>query len=123
MCLDVGAVKMNFTYADYSYLGHHDICPLPNGNVLLLVWEQKTREEAIAAGRRPETVNKAGLVADSVVEIKPTGKKTGKIVWEWHAWDHLVQEFDRSKAHFDDAAAESASSPRGTSASSPCARP
>jgi hypothetical protein len=97
-----GELLWDFTLADHSHLGHHDICPLPNGNVLLLVWEQKTRDETIAAGRRPETVNKAGLVADSVVEIRPTGKKTGEIVWEWHAWDHLVQEFDSTKKHFDD---------------------
>ncbi len=97
-----GELLWDFTHADDSYLGHHDICPLPNGNALLLVWEQKTREEALAAGRRPETVNKVGLVADSVVEIKPTGKTTGRIVWEWHAWDHLVQEFDRTRHHFGD---------------------
>jgi hypothetical protein len=97
-----GEVLWDFTYADDSRLGHHDICPLPNGNVLLLVWEQKTREEAVAAGRRPETVNKAGLVADSVVEIKPTGKTTGQVVWEWHAWDHLVQELDRTRDRYDD---------------------
>jgi hypothetical protein len=97
-----GELLWDFTYADDSRLGHHDICPLPNGNVLLLVWEQKTREEAVAAGRRPETVNKAGLVADSVVEIKPTGKTTGEVVWEWHAWDHVVQDFDKAKDHFDD---------------------
>jgi Arylsulfotransferase (ASST) len=100
-----GDLLWDFTYADDTHLGHHDICRLPNGNVLLLVWEQKTREEAVAAGRRPETVNKAGLVADSVVEIQPTGKTTGKIVWEWHAWDHVVQEFDKTKDHFDDVGA------------------
>jgi Arylsulfotransferase (ASST) len=97
-----GELLWDFTYADSSHLGHHDICRLPNGNVLLLVWEQKTRDEAVAAGRRPETVNKTGLVADSVVEIKPTGKTTGKVVWEWHAWDHIIQEFDKTKDHFDD---------------------
>jgi Arylsulfotransferase (ASST) len=100
-----GELLWDFTYADDSHLGHHDICRLPNGNVLLLVWEQKTREEAVAAGRRTETVNKTGIVADSVVEIKPTGKTTGKIVWEWHAWDHIVQEFDKTKDHFDDVGA------------------
>jgi hypothetical protein len=97
-----GVLLWDFTYADHSHLGHHDICRLPNGNVLLLVWEQKTREEAVAAGRRAETVNKTGLVADSVVEIKPTGKTTGEIVWEWHAWDHLVQDHDKTKEHFDE---------------------
>jgi hypothetical protein len=97
-----GDLLWDFTYATDTHLGHHDICRLPNGNVLLLVWEPKTREEAVAAGRRPETVNNTGLVADGVVEIKPTGKTTGEVVWEWHAWDHIVQEFDKTKSHFDD---------------------
>jgi hypothetical protein len=97
-----GELLWDFTYADDSHLGHHDICRLPSGNVLLLVWEQKTREEAVAAGRRPETVSKAGLVADGVVEIKPTGKTTGEVVWEWHAWDHLVQDHDPARARFGD---------------------
>jgi hypothetical protein len=95
-----GELLWDFTYADDSHLGHHDICRLPNGNILLPVWEQKTRDEAIAAGRRAETVNKTGLVADSIVEIKPTGKTTGKVVWEWHAWDHLIQDHDSAKDHF-----------------------
>jgi len=95
-----GELLWDFTYADDSHLGHHDICRLPNGNVLLPVWEQKTRDEAVAAGRRAETVNKTGLVADGVVEIKPTGKTTGKVVWEWHAWDHLVQDHDSAKKDY-----------------------
>jgi hypothetical protein len=40
------------------------------------------------------------LIVDSLVEIKPTGKTTGEVVWEWHLWDHLVQDFDKSKANF-----------------------
>src|SRR5262249_10248555 len=41
-------------------------------------------------------------LADSLVEVKPTGKTTGEVVWEWHAWDHLVQDVDPSKANFGD---------------------
>ena len=41
---------------------------------------------------------------DSLVEIKPTGKTTGEVVWEWHLWDHLVQDFDKSKANFGNVA-------------------
>ena len=29
----------------------------------------------------------------------------GRIVWEWHVWDHLVQNFDRTKANYGDVAA------------------
>ena len=42
-----------FVYASDQHLMHHDVEPLPNGNVLILAWEMKTEEEAIAAGRNP----------------------------------------------------------------------
>jgi hypothetical protein len=38
------------------------------------------------------------------LEIKPTGKTTGDIVWEWHAWDHLIQDVDKSKPGYGDIA-------------------
>jgi len=77
---------------------------LPSGNVLLLVWELKSAEETVAAGRRPELVNGPWLV-DALVEIKPTGKETGDVVWEWHSWDHLIQDHDSSRANHGDVAA------------------
>src|SRR5262249_9002658 len=40
------------------------------------------------------------LLPDSILEIKPTGQATGDVVWEWHVWDHLVQDFDKSKPNF-----------------------
>jgi hypothetical protein len=73
---------------------HHDIKPLPNGNVLALVWERKTREEAISAGRRPDAVPEQGLMADWLIEIEPVRPSGARIVWEWHVWDHLVQDYD-----------------------------
>jgi hypothetical protein len=82
----------------------HDLTPLPNGNVLLIVWDKKSAREAVAAGRRPDTVGDY-LLPDSLVEVRPTGKTTGKVVWEWHIWDHLVQDFDKSKANYGDVAA------------------
>jgi hypothetical protein len=39
-------------------------------------------------------------MADCIVEIKPTGKTTGEVVWEWHAWDHIVQDHDKAKANY-----------------------
>ena len=84
---------------------HHDIAKLPNGNVLMIVWDKKTAEEAIAAGRRPELVGDRHLLPDSIVEVKPTGKTTGEVVWEWHLWDHLIQDHDTTKANYGDVAA------------------
>ena len=79
---------------------HHDFLKMPNGNVLLLVHEFKTREEAIAVGANPEFVHKIGLDADYLVEVRPTGASGGEIVWEWSSWDHLVQDFDPTKPNY-----------------------
>jgi Arylsulfotransferase (ASST) len=99
-----GNLVWDFKFHDDTRVAHHAICGLPNGNILLIVWEIKTAAEAIAAGRRPDRAPQTWL-ADSVVEIKPTGKTSGGIVWEWHAWDHLIQDVDASKANFGDVAA------------------
>ena len=73
---------------------HHDARPMPNGNVLVIAWEFRYREDCVAAGRDPSKVGSKGLWPDAVLEIKPTPPEGGEIVWEWHAWDHLVQDFD-----------------------------
>jgi Spy/CpxP family protein refolding chaperone len=99
-----GEVVWDFQFVNARQLPHHDITPLPNGNVLMIVWDRKTAKECIAAGRRPELTGDSHLLPDSLVEIKPTGKTTGKVVWEWHLWDHLVQDFDKSKANYGNVA-------------------
>src|SRR5262249_21989801 len=86
-------------------LPHHDICWLPNGNVLMVAWDKKTAKEAVAAGRRPESAGENELLPDAIVEVKQTGKTTGEIMWEWHVWDHLVQDVDSTKPNFGEVAA------------------
>jgi len=92
-----GELAWDFKYVSEKRIPHHDITKLPNGNVLLIVWEKRNTAEAIAAGRSPGSVGSAGLHPDCLVEVKPTGKTTGEVVWEWHLWDHLVQDYDKTK--------------------------
>ncbi len=100
-----GDLVWDFRFYNPKQLPHHDITRLPNGNFLLVVWDRKTAEEAIAAGRRPEMTGDRHFMPDSLVEIHPTGKTTGEVVWEWHLWDHLIQDADPTKANFGDVAA------------------
>lgn len=95
-----GNLVWDFEYASNQYLQHHDVEPLPNGNVLLIAWEIKTFNEAIAAGRNPSLVTTRGLWPDQVIEVKPQGATGGEIVWEWHVWDHLLQDFDATKPNY-----------------------
>jgi hypothetical protein len=95
-----GNVLWDFKLFNAKQLQHHDIARMPNGNVLMIVWDKKTPQEALAAGRRPELNPDNHLLPDSILEGKPTGKTSGEIVWEWHLWDHLVQDFDKTKANY-----------------------
>lgn len=95
-----GNLLWEFNYASRNVRAHHDAQPLPNGNILLIAWERKTRAEAIAAGRNPEWLQGDELWPDHLIEIKPEGRSGGKIVWEWRVWDHLIQDFDKSKANY-----------------------
>jgi hypothetical protein len=95
-----GTVVWDFRYDTNGYLSHHDIKPLPNGNVLMIAWETKTRTQAIAAGRDPTHITGNTFMPDHVIEVQPTGPTSGNIVWEWHVWDHLIQDFDPAKENY-----------------------
>jgi hypothetical protein len=94
-----GGLEWSFLSSNDDHRAHHDVAPLPNGNVLVLAWELRTREQAIAAGRNPALLGTA-VWPEHVVEVEPDGATGGTIVWEWHVWDHLVQDFDATKDNF-----------------------
>ena len=100
-----GKMVWEFNHATREYQLHHDIKPLPNGHVLALMVERKTIAEAVAVGFAENQMREEFLVPDAVVEIEPIYPKGGKIVWEWHVWDHLIQKSDKSKPNYGDPAA------------------
>jgi hypothetical protein len=94
-----------FNYSTSNYTQHHDAKKLPNGNVIMLVAEKKTLAEAIAAGFnpnnfQPEVTQKGYMLPDCIIEVQPTVPSGGNIVWEWHVWDHLIQDYDPAKANY-----------------------
>ncbi len=95
-----GNLLWEFNFSNAQYCQHHDIKYLPNGNILILATELKTQAESIAAGRDPNLLQDGKLWAEFVVEIAPVGTDSGTVVWEWHSWDHLVQNHDASKNNY-----------------------
>ncbi len=83
---------------------HHDVERLPNGNTLVTVWERKSFQESVAAGRNPDTIPNNEMWVDAIYEVKPTGKTTGEVVWRWCAWDHLIQNYNEKCRNFGDPA-------------------
>jgi hypothetical protein len=92
-----GAVAWSFEYDTAQGRLHHDVEPLSNGNVLMIAWELKSESEAIAAGRNPARLTEGELWPDTVIEVDP---ETNTIVWEWHVWDHLIQDYDSNQANY-----------------------
>ncbi|MGI8637023.1 MAG: hypothetical protein ACR2KZ_16635, partial [Segetibacter sp.] len=90
----------DFEYATEEALVHHDFATMPNGHILAIAWEARTAKEALAGGRKPKLTPKAGVWPDRIIEIEPQGNSAGKIVWEWHVFNHLIQDYDAKKANY-----------------------
>lgn len=91
-----GTVVWDYTHSTSTYCLHHDIHPMPNGNVLMISYESKTAAEVSAAGCT------SGIIvwSEKIIEVQPTGLNTGNIVWEWHLWDHICQSADNTKPNY-----------------------
>ena len=91
-----GTIAWEYLYSNNQHRAHHDLTSLPNGNVLIIAWEYRTAAQAVQAGLDHSAV----VWPDHIVEIEPTGSTSGEIVWEWHAWDHLIQDHDQTKDNY-----------------------
>ncbi|MGY6214620.1 hypothetical protein ACW73L_05590 [Methylolobus aquaticus] len=98
------------------WYGHHEVVELPNGNLLLPGYIEKTRAEAETAGfpvaltdacPRPPAPILEKLRVDNLWEVAPINRKIGfksgwKVVWRWNTWDHMynsaTQEPNRHRA-------------------------
>jgi hypothetical protein len=77
---------------------HHDIELLPNGNILLIVWDKRTKAEVIQNG---SSTNNNYINSEQIVEIKPDILNGGAtVVWEWKAWDHIIQDAVSGKDNY-----------------------
>ena len=78
----------------------HDFLLLPNGNALLLGEQLKSNGEVIALGGDPKYIGNQGWRGTHLVEVRPTPPEGGEVVWEWSAWDHIIQDFDPEKPNY-----------------------
>jgi len=109
-----GNLLWEYRMCSETEVHHHCFWRMPNGNTMLLGWEPKSQEEALAKGRKPGTFpdqvvpqgppgahdnDKGDPPADAPPPPKPITHfwpdfvrevdNKGNKVWEWHAWDHI----------------------------------
>lgn len=89
-----------YDYATKKASQHHDIFPMPNGNVLMLAVTVLSRDEAVEMGRKLLTPPRFQLYNEQILELKPKGKNDADIVWEWNVRDHLIQDYDETKDNY-----------------------
>ncbi len=90
-----GQVVWSFTYSSADYVTHHDMCLMPNGNVLLLAYARKTLTELQALGY----TGSSAKYPSRIIEIQPSGS-TAQIVWQWEMADRFIQYVDASKPNY-----------------------
>ena len=95
-----GELVWEHILSNSDYQHHHDVEPLPNGNVLMIAWEKKTASEAFAMGREEIDNPLNQMWSEAIFEIQPDGNGGAEVVWEWHLWDHLVQDYCSSCPNF-----------------------
>lgn len=89
-----------YNYSTRTATQHHDLYPMPDGNILILAIEVMPDAEARKLGRKMLTPPFRQLYNEQVIELKPIFPDKAEIVWEWNVKDHLVQDQDRTKGNY-----------------------
>ncbi|HYV95446.1 MAG TPA: aryl-sulfate sulfotransferase [Chitinophagales bacterium] len=87
----------SYLISDNTQCQHHDAIQLPNGNVVAISWENHSATDAQNNGR---TSLGTHMWSEKLVEVQPVGTDSGIIVWQWRAWDHLIQDVDSTKLNY-----------------------
>ena len=95
-----GELGWSFDYSNDKKCLHHDMEILPNGNILMIAWEYKSKWQAMWVGRNPNYISLNQVWPDHIIEVEKTGPNGGRIVWEWHVWDHLIQDYSKYRYNY-----------------------
>jgi len=92
-------IVWSFNLDTFGLNQHHDIEPLPNGNILCIIGDNYPESQMVALGKMPATFSEE-FKLDKIIELEPVGLNDANIVWEWKFIDHLIQDYDHTKPNF-----------------------
>lgn len=95
-----GKILWDFELANEKHILHHDFAIKPNGNILAIVYEAMSYDQALAMGRAPHLIPHSGPWLEKIIELEPKGLHGANIVWEWYLKDHLIQDLDENKPNY-----------------------
>ena len=78
---------------------HHDLEWMPNGNILMNAMVSYSDSQMVDLGRIPE-LTPLHLAVEPILEVKPSGKDDGTIVWMWNPLDHIIQDYASDKPNY-----------------------
>ncbi|GEM_PF-1164454 len=89
-----GDVLWQFEHClENNYCLHHDMAPMPNGNILVTEYNAVPKVELEYNGRTPRDNEQTIRWFERVLELKPNLEDgTTEIVWMWSDLDHMVQD-------------------------------
>ncbi len=76
---------------------HHDLEPMANGNVLMIAWDRVLADSLLRLGKDTLFAPTEYLLSEKIIEWNPT---LDSIVWEWNAFDHVIQDFDSTLSNY-----------------------
>ncbi|MCB0763526.1 MAG: aryl-sulfate sulfotransferase [Flavobacteriales bacterium] len=90
-----GQLVWEFVYSTSSYVTHHDLCVMPNGNVLLIAWFVQSNAQLQALGY----TGTSAKWPTRIIEVQQNGTG-GEVVWEWNMLDRFIQYVDPNKPNY-----------------------
>ncbi|WP_034058143.1 aryl-sulfate sulfotransferase [Lacinutrix jangbogonensis] len=79
------SIAWEYITSSEDEISHHDVEMLPNGNILILVWEKIDEVEAENNG----AFGSSHIYPEKLIEVNPD---TNTIVWQWRSWEHIIQD-------------------------------
>ena len=66
-----GTIRWQYDFVNDEYMLHHDVVPLPNGNILAIVWDMRDMDEILAAGYNPDNLadDQNNILSERIVEL------------------------------------------------------
>lgn len=104
------SLLISIKHSSETILSHHDFeYNENNGNLFIIIRETVTLDEMIEAGYDVSNYNKGtygnynetDFYTDKIIEVEiDLSTKEWTQVWEWKAWDHMIQYFDPTKSNY-----------------------